>query len=188
MEAYVLTVETRLREPRYFAPEVEHRIHDDLLARVRAIPGVLQAGPTTAVPFRGVDWTMALVPPGGGRRVVANDRMVGASFFSTMKVPLRHGRLFTSQDTSVSPCVAVVFESFGRQMFGGEDPLGRTFDYDGAVEVVGIVADLRHVSRDQEPRPPFYLARTQQPTELMSRPPCCAGCRQHGRGHPGCHT
>jgi ABC-type antimicrobial peptide transport system permease subunit len=110
---------------------------------------------------------MALVPAGGGRRVVANGRMIDASFFSIMKVPLRRGRLFTSEDTSVSPRVAVVSESFARQMFGGDDPLGRRFDYDGAVEVVGIVGDLRYVSRDQEPRPAFHLARTQQPSELM---------------------
>lgn len=163
----VLTVEMRLREPRYFAPEVQRRLQDDLLARVRAIPGVLEAGLTTAVPFRGVDWAMSLAPPAGGRRVFANGRMTDAPFFSIMKIPLRRGRLFTSADTPASPRVAVVSESFGRQMFGGDDPLGRLFDYDGPIEVVGVVADLRYVSLEQEPRPAFYLARTQHPSELM---------------------
>jgi putative ABC transport system permease protein len=164
----VLTVEMRLREPRYFAPGVQRRLQDDLLARVRAIPGVLEAGMTTAVPFRGVDWSMALLPPGGGRRVFANGRMVDPSFFSVMKIPARRGRLFTPADTPASPRVAVVSESFGRQMFGADDPLGRTFDYDdGPVEVVGIVGDLRYVRRDQEAQPAFYFTRNQRPSELM---------------------
>jgi putative ABC transport system permease protein len=163
----VLTVEMRLREPRYFAPDVKRRLQDDLLARVRAIPGVLEAGLTTAVPFRGVDWVMSLPRVGGGRRVVANGRMVDAPFFSIMKIPLRRGRLFTPADTPSSPRVAVVSESFAREMFGGEDPLGRAFDDDGPVEVVGIVGDLRYVSLDQDARPAFYFARSQQPSELM---------------------
>ena len=40
----VLTVEMRLREPRYFTPGAMRRLQDDLIARVRAIPGVLDAG------------------------------------------------------------------------------------------------------------------------------------------------
>jgi putative ABC transport system permease protein len=163
----VLTVEMRLREPRYFTPGAMRRLQDDLIARARAIPGVLDAGLTTAVPFRGTDWMRAVPRPGGGSRVFANSRMVDASFFSIMRIPLRRGRLFTSADTPDSPRVALVSESFGRQMFGEQDPLGRTFDMDGSVEVVGVVGDLRYVRHDQEAVPALYFARTQEPSELM---------------------
>lgn len=163
----VLTVEMRLREPRYFAPGVMARLQDDMLARIRAIPGVLEAGFTTAVPFRGTDWSMALTRTGEGRRVFANGRMVDASFFSIMKIPLRQGRLFTSADVSGSPRVAIASQAFARQMFGDSSPLGRTFDLDGPVQVVGVVGDVRYVSRDKEPQPAVYLPRTQQPSELM---------------------
>jgi putative ABC transport system permease protein len=163
----VLTVEMRLREPRYFVPGVMGRLQDDLLARVQAIPGVLEAGLTTAVPFRGTDWAMALTRTGAGRRVFANGRMVDASFFSIMQIPLRRGRLFTPADTPASPRVAVVSESFARRMFGAEDPLGQSFDADGLVEVVGVVGDLRYVSHDREAQPAVYFARRQKPSELM---------------------
>jgi len=52
-------------------------------------------------------------------------------------------------------------------MFGAEDPLGQTFDFDGPVEVVGVVGDLRYVSHEQEGRPAVYFSRSQEPSELM---------------------
>jgi predicted permease len=163
----VLTVEMRLLEPRYFNPDVQRALQEDLIGRVRAIPGVIEAGFTSAVPFRGTDWALALTRDGTGPRVFGNGRYVDDTFFSIMKIPLRRGRLFTTADTPASQRVAVVSESFGRRMFGGSDPIGETFDFDGRVEVVGIVGDVRYQSHDREASPAVYFARTQQPSELM---------------------
>jgi predicted permease len=163
----VLTVEMRLLEPRYFNPDVQRVLQDHLIGRVRAIPGVIEAGFTSAVPFRGIDWSLALTRSGTGPRVSANGRYVDDAFFSIMKIPLRRGRLFTTADTPTSQRVAVVSESFGRRMFDDGDPMGQTFDFNGRVEVVGIVGDVRYQSHDREASPAVYLARTQQPSELM---------------------
>ena len=163
----VLTVEMRLLEPRYFSRDVQRALQDNLIGRIRAIPGVMEAGFTSAVPFRGTDWAFALTRTGTGKRVFANGRNVDDTFFSIMKIPLRRGRLFTAADTPASPRVAVVSESFGRRMFADGDPIGQTFDDDGPVEVVGIVGDVRYESREREAAPAVYLARTQRPSELM---------------------
>jgi len=163
----VLTVEMRLLESRYFNPDIQRALQDALIARVRAIPGVIEAGFTSAVPFRGTDWSLALTRTGAGPRVFANGRYVDDAFFSIMKIPLRRGRLFTTADTPTSQRVAVVSESFGRRMFEGRDPIGQTFDFDGQVEVIGTVRDVRYQSHQREPMPAVYLARQQQPSELM---------------------
>jgi hypothetical protein len=52
-------------------------------------------------------------------------------------------------------------------MFEGADPIGQTFEYDGPVEVVGIVGDVRYESHELEPRAAVYFARHQQPSDLM---------------------
>jgi predicted permease len=163
----VLTVEMRLLEPRYFNPDVQRALQDDLIGRVRAIPGVIEAGFTSAVPFRGTDWALALTRNDSGPRVFGNGRYVDDAFFSIMKIPLRRGRLFTRADTPTSQRVAVVSESFGRRMFDDGDPIGQTFEFNGRVEVVGIVRDVRYQSHDREASPAVYFARNQQPSELM---------------------
>jgi predicted permease len=163
----VITVEMRLLESRYFNPDVQRALQDDLISRVRAIPGVTEAGFTSAVPFRGTDWTLAVTRNDRGPRVFGNGRYVDDAFFSIMKIPLRRGRLFTMADTPTSQRVAVVSESFGRRMFDDRDPLGQTFEFNGRVEVVGIVGDVRYQSHDREAAPAVYFARHQQPSELM---------------------
>ena len=163
----VFTVEMRLLEPRYLNPDVQRALQDDLISRVRAIPGVTEAGFTSAVPFRGTDWALALTRNDGGPRVFGNGRYVDNTFFSIMKIPLRRGRLFTMADTPTSQHVAVVSESFGRLMFKDEDAIGQTFEFDGRVEVVGIVGDVRYQSHDREAGPAVYFPRHQQPSELM---------------------
>lgn len=163
----VLTVEMRLLEPRYFNPDIQRALQDDMIGRVRAIPGVIEAGFTSAVPFRGTDWALSLTRNGTGPRVFGNGRHVDDAFFSIMKIPLRRGRLFTTADTPTSQRVAVVSESFGRRMFEDGDPIGQTFEFNGRVEVVGIVGDVRYQSHDREAGPAVYFARNQQPSGLM---------------------
>ena len=164
---HVVTVEMRLREPKYFKPGVMGRLQDDLVARVRAIPGVSEAGLTTAVPFRGTDLSMSLTRTGTARRTGANARTVDEAFFSIMKIPLQRGRLFTTSDRPTSRRVAIVSESFSRRLFDEENAIGQTFDLRGPVEIVGVVGDIRYASLAQEARPAVYFARSQQPSELM---------------------
>jgi ABC-type antimicrobial peptide transport system permease subunit len=81
-------------------------------------------------------------------------------------VPLVRGRLLSDRDTMGSPRVMVVSEEYARQMFGSEEPLGKMIDFDGPVEVVGIVADLRYKSFDTDPTAAAYFPSAQEPNEL----------------------
>jgi predicted permease len=73
--------------------------------------------------------------------------LVGRGFFATLGVPLRSGRDFAETDTSGSPGVVIVNESFVRRFDLGDDVIGRRFRPAGAdvdIEIVGLVADAAY--------------------------------------------
>jgi putative ABC transport system permease protein len=60
-----------------------------------------------------------------------------------MKIPLLDGRDFCAGDTN--PSVAIVNETFAKRYFGGENPLGRSFNGDATLKIVGLVRDARYI-------------------------------------------
>lgn len=163
----VLTVEMRLLDMRYRPPAALAAFQRDLIDRVRAVPGVIEAGLTSAVPFRGVDFTMSLVRPGAKGRHVANGRFVDAAYFSVMKIPLKSGRMFADTDTAATTKVMVVSESFAKRVFGAADPIGQLIDTDDPTTIVGVVGDVRYVGRDLDAAPAVYYPQAQHPRELI---------------------
>jgi putative ABC transport system permease protein len=135
----------------------------DVLTRVRALPGVESAGAVYLRP-------LLLGPIGDGVRVyldgqpltretaesnpTLNHQNATPGYFETMRIPLRAGRFFTDQDTMDRPRVAIVGESTARRLWPGQDPIGRRltmFAYRPgerlqARTIVGVVADVRYHS------------------------------------------
>jgi putative ABC transport system permease protein len=176
----VLTQETRLLGPAYRESERRLSFHDELLRRVRLIPGVHEAATTTAIPFRGVDFLRSWSHPDPSKRIAANERTVDPAYFGLMKIALRAGRLFTAGDSAGSASVAIVSESFARAYFPDGGALGRQLSNDRVVirdgkrvvipdplEIVGIVADVRTLRIEDEARPAVYLPSAQDPPELV---------------------
>ncbi|MCB1019176.1 MAG: ABC transporter permease [Acidobacteria bacterium] len=163
----VVTAEVRLLEKRYFEPGVLAQFQNDLLEKVRAVPGVLEAGMTSAVPFRGTDWTIRYGRPEDDDGHTANRRQVDPAYFSVMGLKLKLGRLFSGVDTPGSEPVAVVSESAARDVFGRVDVLGERLALEPTVTIVGVVSDARYRSMDQQPQPAVYVPRSQDPSELI---------------------
>lgn len=176
----VVTAEMRLIGPIASDENQISAFRDEVLANVRALPGVIEAGVTTAVPFRGVDFSAGFDPPGcevppgapvrpgcEGRSVGANTRTVDTAFFSIMRVPLRLGRVISPDDTRDSQPVVVISEDFARLMYGDENPIGRTLDFRGDKRIVGVVGPMRYGGFDRDPRPAIYLHAGQEPSELI---------------------
>jgi hypothetical protein len=93
-------------------------------------------------------------------------------FFSVMKIPLRRGRDFRSTDTARSPFVAIVNETFARQFFAGEDPLGRFLRFDFLPdepprEIVGLVGDTLGGRFQSGHRPGVYVPHVQQTARFV---------------------
>jgi putative ABC transport system permease protein len=128
---------------------------------------VLDAGITSAVPFRGTDWMRVVSRYGHEKGYFANQRDVNPGYFSVMRLTLLRGRLFTDRDTSSSERVVVVSESFARQAFPAEEPIGRQLDIHGPRTIVGIVKDVRYQGLDRAPVPAIYIPKAQDPSELV---------------------
>jgi predicted permease len=175
----VLTQELRLLGPAYRDEAQLTRFQEDLLRAVRAIPGVREASSTSAIPLRGVDWSMGVQIPGTKTRMGANLRQVDPAYFDVMRIPLIEGRLLTVADTATSKLVTVVSKSFADRMFPGRPALGQSLPLErmaassapkqenDSVEIVGVVGDVRSVRIEAAGRPAYYVPQAQTPSELF---------------------
>ena len=156
------------------------RFIEDLLQQVEAVPGVAAATVTLHVPFDyGVAFATVAIDgdiPGTKERTISIPyTVVGPHYFATAGSAVIRGRSFDSRDTETSARVAVVNETMARQLWPGQDPLGRRFRLgsDGEwLEVVGVAADGKYIMLAEQPRAYFYAPIAQQyrsPVTLVVR-------------------
>jgi putative ABC transport system permease protein len=159
----VLTMHISLPDARYKTPEQRVAFFEDLIARVRALPGLQAAGLVSKAPGEGWggDHLMRVVEhstPGKGQ---SSDMMVrGAEpgYFAAIGMPLLHGRIFTSDERLERARVAVISQAAVRAFFPNEDPIGKhlTSDFSGeTVEVIGVVGDTRWYA-SEPPQPTLF--------------------------------
>ena len=167
---------TRLNLPK------ERRVpfREQLLERVRALPGVTGAADTNIVPVRGYGWTSQVVVGGKQNETQILMSNISPGYFRTMGTPLLQGRDFDERDNRQAPKVAIVNEQFAKKIFGG-DPLGKTFQvaadvgekrYD--IQIVGIVRNTKYYDLREDFAPiAFYPeAQDEQPdtgTQMVVR-------------------
>jgi putative ABC transport system permease protein len=131
------------------SPARAQRFFEQLPARLRSVPGVTAVSVAQSMPLamsNSEAMLTAKVNFAGGATSLGTLRAdrVGHGFFETIGTPLRRGRTFTPQDESDEARVIVINDTLARQVWPGEDPLGRTIDLDGTRrEVVGVVGDIR---------------------------------------------
>jgi putative ABC transport system permease protein len=145
---------------------------DELLERVRAIPGVTQAGITSTLPLTpaGTDFDlpyraegMPLVPESQAMQV--DYRIISPGYLNALGTRLLHGRDFNLFDRSDTRPVLLVNESFATRHWPGENPVGKSvfifYIEDKAWEVVGVVADTRHSGLAVEPEAQVFVPMAQ---------------------------
>jgi len=154
----------RTRSPVFYA---------DLAARLRAIPGVESVALAGAGPLGNFSTGRSLVPEGRPVSPTAEVRVrtstVSAGYFETMGIPILAGRGIADDDLTGAPRVAVITESAARTLFEDPRPLGRflwdgiEFDPETAIEVVGIVPDVRFSGPRDELVPVVFEPFAQRP-------------------------
>jgi predicted permease len=144
------TAALRVDSDRQFkTKEEQNAYYDDLLRRVREVPGIEAAGLTDTLPFgRNRAWG---APAKGqvyapGQFPNAYPRIVSDDYIKAMGIELRKGRDFTPQDTNTSEQVIVINETLARRLWPGEDAIGKVMFAAGERHVVGVVADVRHLA------------------------------------------
>ena len=134
-----------------------------LLERVESLPGVTSAGVSNRLPLSGEGGNNLLLTEGANvplmERPLADIREVNPSFFRTMGIPLRSGRIFEEADRSRK--VGLVSAITAVRLWPGENPIGKRFRIGGddspLLEVAGIVGDVRGVSLNKTPSLTVYI-------------------------------
>src|SRR3989441_1079219 len=148
----VLTMFVPLPRTKYALPVQQLEFYDQLLQRVRALPGVESAGTIDALPISGDGSTQPvtiegqpIVPMSEQPEVAV--RRITPGYLRTMRIPLLRGREFNEGDTLDRPAVVLISKSMAEHFWPKEDPIGKhltlTFFRDTSREVVGIVGDVK---------------------------------------------
>lgn len=146
-------------------PERRLDVFTQLEDRISSIPGVASAGIVGFAPFSGNGWNEGVYSDDGGTRVgTVWFNRIGPGYLETMETPLLAGRDFEDYDGPAAPNVAIVNEKFARDVFGGSDPVGRTFRYeanageaDPVFQIVGLVKNTKYNGLREETRPIAFL-------------------------------
>jgi putative ABC transport system permease protein len=151
-------------------PLPQTELFEQLVERVRTLPGVSDASAITWLPLAGGGsrtgfWRADRPLPGPNEEPSADVRWVHRDYHRAMGIPLRAGRMFGPGDDSASPVVVLANQTAAEQIWPGEDPVGKRIAMPWGdtilAEVVGVVADVRHAGPDTEPYPMLYWEHRQ---------------------------
>ncbi|MGA7925725.1 MAG: ABC transporter permease [Candidatus Sulfotelmatobacter sp.] len=169
----VLTAEVSLPSSKYRENQQSVSFFQQLLERVRKLPGVKFAGATLTLPLGGGGrYWMGLEIEGRPAAQTREDVPIVAFFqvtpgyFQAMGIPLRKGRLFDDRDNQSSSLkVAIVSETLARRFFSGTDPIGKQIRVDSVpLTVVGVSGDAIIDSLTDPSFPEVYTVHSQRVT------------------------
>jgi putative ABC transport system permease protein len=190
----VLTAELALPAHKYvdqrllraFSPAATARaaaFFDELIAGVRALPGVRAAGAVYSLPLGGDTWGKRMVlwdrplPGNADELPEIQYQVVAGDYFQALGIRVR-GRAFTEADDLRAPMVAIVNRELARRYFPGEDPIGKEIAVNAPPElapaglfppdyrpqratVVGVADDVRYAALNRAPGPLVYMTYAQ---------------------------
>ncbi len=179
----VLTVELSLPSSVYPTTDDAAAFWDRLIPEVDGLAGAQAVAAVNEIPAMSGLQTAAVIEEGGSfdRRedwvAVAGWRVATPSYFEVMHSPILQGRGFDQRDRAGTPLVTVVNESFARQVWGDEDPIGhrvmhawdtQTPGGGEFAEVIGVVADARDWRREAGGQPEMFVPAAQRSRYLQS--------------------
>jgi predicted permease len=151
-------------DSRYSTQPQQNAYFDEVLRRVRDIPGIEAAGLSDSLPL-GVNRSWGAPEKGQtypkGKFPNAFVRLVTDGYFRAMGIPLRSGRDIDPRDIPDSDPVIVVNDTMARTLFPSSNALGKIIRACGDRRVVGVVGDVRHLGLEQGAGMEMYLPMRQ---------------------------
>jgi putative ABC transport system permease protein len=162
-----------LPEGRYDTADAKRGYFENVLDRVAAIPGVIASTEATSFPPYSFGGTEIVVPgkthsePWG-----TTFDMCSEGYFQTLGRHLLRGRLLSQSDVELARHVTVINQTFERNYFGNEDPIGQRIKFttleqwatdwprDAYFEIIGVIADAKNTGLQDAPRPEVYFPHT----------------------------
>jgi predicted permease len=172
--SHVLTVRLSLAPGTYPGTAALTVFYRKLRANLLRLPGVEAAGAVSGLPLSG-SWatTDFLIeghaPASPSDQPSAQYRFVTPGYLEAMQIPMLVGRDFNEADTAESRKVAVVSETLARRYFAQRNPVGAHIFVDNgkpnppAIEIVGVVGDVKHLSLESSPTADIYIPLEQMP-------------------------
>ncbi len=167
------TARLELPDTRYKDADARERFYDQLLPRLRALPGVTNVAIASNAPGLG-SWRHQIelehkpIEHAAQRPWIA---LVASSpgYFDTIHLPLLRGRAFNGDDGAANHETAILTRDAARQFWPGQDPIGkrfRVYDEKGKagnwITVVGVSADMVQEMDENEPKPLFFVPYRQE--------------------------
>ena len=146
------------------------QLGDNILRRIRTLPGVESAALATGFPFRpnsvingpgANSFEIEGKPVSKGELAPTVDvTAVGSGYFETIRQPLVQGRTFTDHDDAKAEQVAVINQQMVRHRWPSEDPIGKRVTFDNGknwIKIVGIVGDVREYGLEKPVGDELYI-------------------------------
>jgi putative ABC transport system permease protein len=164
---YVATAAYSLPQKQYATQSRVDVFNKELMLRLQQLPGAQSVGLTSVLPASGNNNNQTFVaegyvPPKGAGMNLATVSTVMGDYFSSMQIPLLHGRFFTESDKAGSQLVLIVNHKLAQHYWPNQDPIGRRLRIGTPqmktpwLTVVGEIADVKLGAPDEETRDQYY--------------------------------
>lgn len=173
----LLTFSLAMPAARYSSDPDRRAFSTEVLRQLAEIPGVISGAAADGLPLDPpavVELRIRNPEEGdggaGSRTQRAGMRSVTPEYFRTFEIPILYGRAFDSRDATDSPGVAVVNETLARFMRSDRLVAGQRVDAagQGALTIVGVVADTRSVGLRAAPQPEIFVPLQQRPVSAIA--------------------
>jgi predicted permease len=174
----VLTASVDLSRVKYAQPVQQVAFYDQLLQRVRSLPGVESASGIDSLPFDEGGSTQPIAVEGRPMVPMSEQpevavRAIEPEFIRTMRIPILQGRAFSNADTADRPGVILISQAMAKRIWPGENPIGKrltlTFAPEKSREVVGVVGDVKQDGLDvTEPIATLYVPIAQSASPFLT--------------------
>lgn len=174
----VAVTDIALSRVKYAKPEQQRAFYEQLLQRVRALPGVESASAIDIMPLADGGSIQPIAVEGRPVVPMAEQpevavRTVEPEFMRTMRVPLLQGRMLSNSDVAGQPGVLLISDAMAKRIWPGENPIGKrltlTFSPERVWQVVGVVGNVKQNGLEvADPVATLYLPLAQMPGPFMT--------------------
>jgi len=168
---HVLSADVVLPGKQYQDDSARNAFYEQTLTRLNRLPGVESAGAVSVLPLNGDNWGDWISKTGDTKplwqRPGGHFRWITPGYFETLHVPLVAGRFLNEGDRGKN--VAIISKQVAETVWPGRNPIGERFTRgdptEPAIEIVGVVGDVRSLDLSQDPprmvyMPYWYRSRT----------------------------
>jgi putative ABC transport system permease protein len=173
---HLLTMRVTLSHSRYPTVSTQNIFFDQILSKIRDLPGVLGAGEISDTPLKGNNPTFEFVLDGQIHRSSdppsqAGLRLISTRYLQTAGIPLLQGRDFTGGDRIEAPPVAIINQAMAHRYWPGSNPIGRRLrvkDEQQWITIAGLVPDVKHMGLKEEEGPVVYIPYAQKSQDWLA--------------------